>query len=122
MATEEERTVQGLMEMQRRIAHSNNRFERCFGSMLVAGTLERHLATLTDRQIGQLMSDHVGHDLSILQPELMICHHAICRLFRSTGGTFTAEELAAQQAIEGSECYQCDLRALKIGMTSKEIK
>jgi hypothetical protein len=95
--------------MQRRFAHSNNRFERCFGSLLTAGTLERHLATLTDRQIGQLMMNHVGHEMSIFQPELTICQHAILRLFRSAGGRLTAE---------GAECYQNDLDALK----TKEIE
>lgn len=102
--------------MQRRFASSNNRFKRCFGSLLVAGTLDRHLATLTDKQIGRLMSDHVGHDLSILQPELMICHQAIWRLFRSAGGGFTAEDIAAQQAMEELECCQSDLGAHRFGV------
>ncbi len=97
--------------MQRRFAHSNNRFEQCFGSLLTAGTLERHFATLTDRQIGQLMMNHVGRDLSICQPELTICQHSIRRLFRSAGGRLTAEDFS-----------QCELPALKTEMTTREIK
>jgi hypothetical protein len=106
MATADDQYVRGLIAMQRRFAHSNNRFEQCFGSLLVAGTLDRHLATLSDKQIGQLMSDHVGRDLSIFQPELTICQHAIRRLFRSAGGRLTAEDFS-----------QCELPALKTGMS-----
>lgn len=103
---EEEHTVRGLMEMQRRFAHSNNRFERCFGSLLTAGRLERHLATLSDRQIGQLMFDYVGGNLGVFQPEATICQHAIRRLFRSAGGRITVEDFS-----------QCELPALTTGMS-----
>ncbi len=91
--------------MQRRFAHSNNRFERCFGSLMIAGMFEKHLAQLTDRQIGQLMFDLVGGDLPLSQMEVTICHQATLRLFRSAGGSLTAEELAAQQ--ECPSCPEC---------------
>ncbi len=92
------------MKIQQQVAKSKNPVERCFGSLLLAGMFERHLAQLTDRQIGQLMFDLVGGDLPISQMEVTICHQATLRLFRSAGGRLTAEELAAQQ-----ECPSCPI-------------
>jgi hypothetical protein len=93
---EEDITVSGLIEIQRRLANSENLFERLVGVLWAAGMLEERLAYLTDRQIGQLLFDHFGHDLGILQPEITICGHAIRRLFRSAGGKVTAQDIEKQ--------------------------
>ena len=56
-------SVRGLIELQRRLADSKNPFLRRIGALLAAGVLDRHLDGLNDRQIGQLMFDHVGREL-----------------------------------------------------------
>jgi hypothetical protein len=72
--------------------------------------LQERLAQLTDRQIGQLMFDHFGHDLGILQPEMTICQHATQRLFRSAGGCLTAEDVQRQRP----SCPQCGMKCSRI--------
>jgi hypothetical protein len=94
--TEKDSKVCELLAMQHRLAESKNPFVRRFGTILTAGVLDKHLAELSDRQIGQLMFDHVGHDLGIAQPEMTICQQATHRLFRSTNRSLieqTTEQL-----------------------------
>jgi len=86
--SEEDVTVCGLIEMQRRLANSEKLFERLVGTLWAAGMLDERLAQLTDRQIGQLMFDAVADQLSILRPETMIwrsSHAATVPLGRRKG-------------------------------------
>lgn len=71
----------------------------------VAGLLDKRLAELTDRQVGQLLAEHVGHDLGIFMPEMMICNQATHRLFRSPGGILTPEDTEMQS--KHRPCPQC---------------
>jgi hypothetical protein len=101
----EDVAVCGLIEMQRRLARSQNPFERLVGALWMAGVLDERLCRLSDRQIGQLMFDHFGNDLSILQPESTISRHAIRRLFRSAGGTISTADIEKQS--QRPECPKC---------------
>lgn len=103
-------TVSGLIEMQRRLAGSGNLFDRLVGTLWAAGMVAERLARLTDRQIGQLMFDHFGHDLGILLPEATVCQHATRRLFRSAGGSFTREEMERQR--HRAACPKCGSQML----------
>jgi hypothetical protein len=76
-----------LIDIQRRLAASQSPFLRCIGTLLAAGVLGRRLADLSDKQVGQLLQDHVGRDLGIVKPESTICHQATQRLFRSEAGS-----------------------------------
>jgi len=96
--------VSRLIEMQRRLAESQNPFLRRIGALWAAGVLDRHLDALSDRQVGQLMADEVGRDLGIVQPEATICHQATQRLFRSKNGSFTGEPAARS---ERPSCPKC---------------
>jgi len=107
-APEPEITVCDLIEIQRMLVGSENPFERLVGTLFVAGTLDIRLAKLTDRQIGQLMFDHFRNHLGILLPETTICDHATRRLFRSTNGNFTAEEMERQR--QRPACPECGTR------------
>jgi hypothetical protein len=89
--TEKPHSVRRLIELQKRLLKSQNPFVRRVGMLMVAGALDRHLDALSDRQVGQLMSDNVGRDLGIVQPEATICHQATQRLFRSENGRLEEE-------------------------------
>ena len=86
-----EPTVHSLIELQRRLSQSKRPLLRYIGGLLASEVLDRRLAGLTDRQIGQLMTDEVGHDLDIVQPERTILRHATQRLFRSEAGSLEDE-------------------------------
>lgn len=92
-----------LIEAQRILSNSEQRFERVVGTLFLAGMLKERLARLTDRQVGQLMFDFVWNQLSVLDPEMTICQHATQRLFRSAGGNFTAEDIEREQP----SCPKC---------------
>jgi hypothetical protein len=102
--TEEAHSVRGLIALQKRLCQSKSPFVRRVGMLLAAGVLDRHLDALSDKQVGQLMFDHVGRDLGIVQPEATICHQATQRLFRSTNGSFTEEPSAR---CERPSCPKC---------------
>ena len=89
--TNDEKPVRRLIDLQRRLLQSKSPFVRRIGTLLAAGALDRHLAELTDTQIGQLIFDEVGNDLGVLQPEAIICHQATRRLFRSEHGSLVEE-------------------------------
>jgi hypothetical protein len=61
--TNDEKPVRRLIDLQRRLLQSKSPFVRRIGTLLAAGALDRHLAELTDKQIGQLLRDDVGNDL-----------------------------------------------------------
>jgi len=83
--------VESLIDLQRRLLQSKSPFVRRIGTLLAAGALDRHLAELSDKQIGELLRDDVGNDLGVLQPEAIICHQATRRLLRSEHGTLVEE-------------------------------
>ena len=77
---EEEISVEGLIEEQRRLARSKTFFEKVVGTLWVAGLLKERLAALTDEAVGQLMFDHVCNEMNVFSPELTICEVATERL------------------------------------------
>jgi hypothetical protein len=89
--TEEAHSVRGLIALQKRLCQSKSPFVRRVGTLLAAGALDRHLDALSDRQVGQLMTDEVGRDLRIVEPEAVICGQATRRLFRSELGRLEEE-------------------------------
>ena len=80
---EEEISVEGLIEEQRRLAHSQNPVERVVGSLCAAGLLKKRLAALSDRAVGLLMFDYVSNDMNVFGPEMTICQVATERLLSS---------------------------------------
>ncbi len=92
-----------LIEVQRIISNSEQPFERVVGTLFFAGILKERLALLTDKQIGQLVSDFVSNQLGFLDPTMTICEHAAQRLFRSSGGDFTADDIEREQP----SCPKC---------------
>jgi hypothetical protein len=77
---EEEISVKGLIEEQRKLSASKNPFERVVGSLCVAGALKERLATFSDGMIGRLMFTYVLDDMNVFSPELTICQEATERL------------------------------------------
>jgi hypothetical protein len=59
----DEPIVESLIDLQRRLLQSKSPFVRRIGTLLAAGALDRHLAELSDKQIGQLLRDDVENDL-----------------------------------------------------------
>ena len=62
---QEEISVEGLIEEQRRLARSKTFFEKVVGTLCVAALLKERLAALTDASVGQLMVDHVWNELNL---------------------------------------------------------
>jgi hypothetical protein len=77
-------SMKGLIEAQRRCSISRNRFERVVGSLLLAARLQKRLAALSDTAIGQLLFDHVWDAMGVFSPELTICRVATERLIDSS--------------------------------------
>ena len=73
--------MEGLIEAQRRLSVSKNKFEQVIGTLYVAGLLKQRLAELPNDAIGHLM-EFVSNELGAFSPELVICVAAIERLFR----------------------------------------
>ncbi len=92
LGSDKEFSVHALIAAQRRLMNSNHPFEQVVGTLWVAGTLKRRLAQLTDRQIGQLVWDHVWDELTLLGPDAAICEHAVRRLLRSEGSSWTGND------------------------------
>jgi len=92
----EETTTEGLIEQQRRLACSDNPFERVFGSLLVAGLLKQKLALLSNDAVGRLMFDVVWNVLDVFSPELTICQAATERLRNSYSLVKTTKENLSQ--------------------------
>ena len=103
---EEELGVHALIAAQRRLMNSNHPFEQVVGTLWVAGTLKRRLAQLTDRQVGQLVWDHVLDELTLFGPDAAICEHAVRRLFRSEGGSWTDNDKSVMDE-ETPPCLAC---------------
>ena len=77
-------SVHDLIETQRKLSISRNRFERVVGSLFVAGLLQERLFALADHELGQLMVDFVWNDMDVLSPEMTICQVATERLLGSS--------------------------------------
>ena len=77
---EDEISIEGLIEEQRRLARSKNLFERVVGSLCVAATLKEQLISLPDSTISGLLTDQVWSQLSLLGPESVIVEIASERL------------------------------------------
>ena len=117
--TNDEKPVRRLINLQRRLLQSKSPFVRRIGTLLAAGALDRHLAELSDKQIGQLLRDDVGNDLGILQPEATICNQATRRLFRSELGSLEDElplrppcplcgnDMLFQHGIDEPDFFEC---------------
>ena len=117
--TNDEKPVRRLIDLQRRLLQSKSPFVRRVGTLLAAGALDRHLAELSDKQIGQLLRDDVGNDLGILQPEATICNQATRRLFRSELGSLEDElplrppcplcgnDMLFQHGIDEPDFFEC---------------
>lgn len=86
-----EPTVRSLIELQRRLSQPQRPFMRYIGGLLAWGVLDRRLEALSDRQIAQLMTDEIGHELGIVQLERTILRQATQRLFRSEAGSLEEE-------------------------------
>jgi len=111
--------VRRLIDLQRRLLQSKSPFVRRIGTLLAAGALDRHLAELSDKQIGELLRDDVGGDLGILQPEATICNQATRRLFRSELGSLEDElplrppcplcgnDMLFQHGIDEPDFFEC---------------
>jgi len=85
---------------------SKHPFEQVVCTLWVAGTLKLRLAQLTDRQIGQLLWDHVLDDLTLFGPDAAICEQAVRRLLRSEGGSWTEDDKSVMD--EGTPpCSAC---------------
>jgi hypothetical protein len=93
---EEEISVEGLIEAQRRLSVSKNPFERVVGTLCVSGILKARLAVLPDMAIGRLMFDHVWNQLGIFRPELAICQLATERLLGQPVQAGEDDELGGQ--------------------------
>ena len=84
LSGESEIGVERLIQEQRRLGHSEHRFERVVGSLFVAGLLQERLSALADHELGELMVDHVWNDMNVLSPEMTICQVATERLLESS--------------------------------------
>jgi hypothetical protein len=112
MDERQEPTIRSIIDQQRLLSQSKNRFERYIGTLLVAGALDENLDKLTDRQIGRLLSDEVERDLGIVQPEATICGQARQRLYRSPYGQLTAADIEKQHRYRC--CPNCGAEMLLI--------
>ena len=92
----EETSIEALIEEQRRLACSENPFERVIGSLLVAGLLRQRLALLPNETVGQLMFDYVWNVMDVFSPEMAICQVATERLRNSPSVINTQKESVNQ--------------------------
>ena len=77
---EDEISVEGLIEEQRRLSHSKNLFERVVGSLCIGAILKKQLVGLPNSTISQLLTDHIWSQLNLLGPESVIVEIASERL------------------------------------------
>jgi atypical dual specificity phosphatase len=93
---EEEISVEGLIEEQRRFSVSKNPFERVVGSLLASALLKQRLSALTDVALAQLMFHYVWNGMNVFSPELTICEVATERLLRRPVQAGKEDELGGQ--------------------------
>src|ERR1035441_5122980 len=87
---DEPRHTRYLIERQRKLGESPLLIDR-LRAVVLGGALSDRLNGLSDRQIGQLLSDFCWPELYVDGPELIIVTHALDRLRRSTAGAGTGE-------------------------------
>jgi hypothetical protein len=93
---EEEISVEGLIDAQRRLSVSKNPFERVVGTLCVSGILKARLVVLPDEAVGQLMVDHVWSELNVLGLESVIVELASERLMERYGTSLVCPECGAK--------------------------
>ena len=103
--------VRALVEMQRTLRNSKRPFQRVMGTLWVNEMLKRRLASLTDKQIAQLMCDYVWGELTLFSPEAAICDLATQRLFRSERSGFPKLDLTDTRT-EPRQCPACGAEML----------
>jgi hypothetical protein len=81
---DEEISVEGLIEAQRRLSHSKNLCERVVGSLCISAILKNQLMGLPNSAISRLMTDYLWGGLNLLGPESVIVEIASKRLREST--------------------------------------
>jgi hypothetical protein len=92
----EEISVEGLIEEQRKLAHSTNPFERVLGSLRISAILKNQLMGLPNSTIGRLMTDHVWSELNLLGPESVIVEIASERLIEKYETSLVCPECGAE--------------------------
>jgi len=92
----EEISVEGLIEEQRKLAHSANPFERVLGSLCISAILRNQLMGLPNSTIGRLMTDHVWSELNLLGPESVIVEIASERLIEKYETSLVCPECGAE--------------------------
>ena len=98
---EEEISVEGLIEEQRKLAHSTNPFERVVGSLCIGTILKEQLVRLPNSAISRLMTDQIWSQLSLLKPESVIVELASERLVEKREASLVCPEC-------GSEFWRAD--------------
>jgi hypothetical protein len=89
---EEEISVEGLIDAQRRLSHSKNICERVVGSLCIGAILKEQLVRLPNSAISRLMTDYVWSDLNLLGPESVIVEIASERLIEKYGTSMVCPE------------------------------
>jgi len=79
-------TIQELMEEQRRWVRSSDPAERFAAALLFPAELAKHLRTVSDFHLGELLEHEVCSSLNLLAPELTVCAEAAERLRRTPWG------------------------------------
>jgi hypothetical protein len=93
---EEEISVEDLIELQRRLSHSKNPFERVIGSLCIGSILKKQLMGLPNSTIGRLMTDHISCRLNLLAPESVIAEIASERLIEKYETSLVCPECRAE--------------------------
>jgi hypothetical protein len=103
---EEEISVEGLIEAQRRLARSKNPFERVVGSLCIGAILKKELVGLPNSTIGQLVTDHIWCRLNLLGPESVIVEIASKRL-QESAIAFVPEAAGVEKCETSLVCPEC---------------
>jgi hypothetical protein len=93
---EEEISVEGLIELQHRLSHSENPFERVIGSLCISSILKKQLVGLPNSTISQLLTDHIWSQLNLLGPESVIVEIASERLIEKYETSLVCPECGAE--------------------------
>ena len=93
---EEEISVEGLIEEQRRLSHSKNLCERVVGSLCIGAILKKQLVGLPNSTISQLLTDQIWSQLNLLGPESVIVEIASERLIERCETSLVCPECGAE--------------------------
>jgi formate dehydrogenase maturation protein FdhE len=85
---------------------SGRRAEKLIGEVAALGRVQQSLESLTDRQVGQLMFNHVWEALPMASSAMSISIEATHRLFRSQAGARGEHELLNNPE-NLPDCPQC---------------